>query len=123
MSRHECGTSLQPLQASAATQIPDTAIPSPRRIPTDGMSEALPIRRDQALGHRRRRGLTAAANAELAEDRRHVVVDRLHGEEEPRSDFRVAEATDEQLEHLDLARGEAGRVPRGRRAGTPAPAP
>ena len=48
--------------------------------------------------------------AELAQDRRDVVVDRLARQEQPLGDVAVAQAVGDQREHLELARGELGRV-------------
>ena len=57
----------------------------------------------------------AVAHAELAEDRRDVVVDRLPGEEEPFGDLRVGQAFRDEREDLQLPRREVRRVaPRGR---------
>src|SRR5829696_4882479 len=58
--------------------------------------------------------LAAAADLELAQDRRDVVVDGLLGDEQLRRDVRVAVAADQQLEHLQPAGGELGRVLAGR---------
>ena len=60
---------------------------------------------------RRRRGrLAARPHAELAQDRRDVVVDRPRREHEPLGDLGVALPVGDQREHLDLARGQRRRV-------------
>src|SRR5204862_493165 len=60
-------------------------------------------------------GLGATANVQLPQDRRNVVPDRPLREEEPLGDLAIAEASRDELEHLELPRGQAGRVlPRAR---------
>src|SRR5690606_25146031 len=56
------------------------------------------------------RGLGAALHAELREQRRHVVLDRLLGEPETLPDLPVGEPLRDEVEHLALAQGELGLV-------------
>ena len=51
--------------------------------------------------------LAARAHPELAQDRRHVMVDGLLRQEQLRGDLRVAFAADQPVEHLQLPGGEA----------------
>src|SRR5919108_169281 len=56
------------------------------------------------------RRLVAAADAELAEDGRHVVADRLLGDDEPCGDLRVRQAFGHEAEYFELALGQARRM-------------
>ena len=47
-------------------------------------------------------------NVELAEQRRHVALDRAHGDEEAGRDLGVGGPVGHELEHLGLALGHAG---------------
>src|SRR5213595_3692291 len=60
-------------------------------------------------------GLTTAARSELAQDRRHVVLDGALGEKEPVGDLRVPGAFTDELQDLELACGERGGVSARRR--------
>src|SRR4029453_4004781 len=66
--------------------------------------------------------LAASARAELAEDRRHVMIDRLAGDKEPLGDIGVTQALRDQREPLDLAAGQTRGVVPGRWAGPAAKA-
>ncbi len=55
-------------------------------------------------------GVMACLDAQLRQDRRHVVVDGPWGDEEAVGDLRVAETRSQQLEHLRLPRGQTGSV-------------
>jgi hypothetical protein len=54
--------------------------------------------------------LAARADAELAQDRRDVVVDRLLGEEEPLGDLGVAEPLRDEPKYLYLTRSQVGGI-------------
>src|SRR5437764_14084013 len=54
--------------------------------------------------------LRPRADAELAQDRRDVVIDRALGEEQALGDLRVAQAFGEQGDDLQLACGQSRRV-------------
>src|SRR4051794_13057736 len=54
--------------------------------------------------------LAAAANLELAQDRRHVVADGLLGEDEALRDVGITKPLSQQLEDLELPRGESGGI-------------
>jgi hypothetical protein len=64
-----------------------------------------------ALGSR----LRARPNGKLAQDRRHVMLDRPSRENEAVGDLGVREALAEEGEHLEFSSGEMGRVAAGRR--------
>src|SRR5918999_2077240 len=68
-------------------------------------------------------GLVARADTELAEDRGDVVADGFLGDDEARGNLRVREALGDELEHVELALRQAGRMlarSRARAAGDPA---
>src|SRR5690606_27837173 len=69
--------------------------PDPRRLDLD---PALPDRVDHRLG--------AVADAQLAEDRGDVVLDRLLADEQTLADLPVGDALRHQLQDLELAAGE-----------------
>src|SRR6185437_2835651 len=54
---------------------------------------------------------------ELPQDRRHVMVDRALGEDEPRGDLGVPKTLGDEREHLQLPSREAGGILAGRRPG------
>jgi hypothetical protein len=54
--------------------------------------------------------LAPRVDAELAEDRRDVVVDGLLGDDEPLRDLRVAKAFGQQRQNFELAVGQPGGV-------------
>jgi hypothetical protein len=58
--------------------------------------------------------LSAAVDAELAEDRGNVVVDRLLGEKELSRDLTVTQAFTEERQNFELPRGQASWVLAGR---------
>src|SRR6478735_906915 len=62
--------------------------------------------------------VAAGGDAELAEDRGHVVLDRTSGEDEALGDRGVGQALAKQLQDLGLPAGQAVRVGAG--VGTPA---
>ena len=57
-----------------------------------------------------RDGLAAGLRVQLAEDRRHVVVDGSPRDDEPLRNLGVAETQAEESQHLILAGGEARRI-------------
>jgi hypothetical protein len=61
-------------------------------------------------------GLGSAPDAELAQDRRDVVIDRAFGENEPARNLGIPETLRHQREHLELARCQVRRVRLGRRS-------
>ena len=96
----------------AAAAAPRAGDRGPRRSRRGG-SDARPRRRATAAASPRR------ADVQLGQDRRHVMVRGLGGDDQPRGDLGVAQAVGEQGQHVQLAGGEPGRVgPGGRR---PAP--
>ena len=68
---------------------------------------------EQLAGQHGRLG--AALQAELGEDARDVVLDRLLGEEHPLADLPVGQALGDQREQLELLLGQVGELGRGRR--------
>src|SRR3954467_12638052 len=60
---------------------------------------------------------SAAAHAELAQDRRDVVIDRLRGEKELLRDVRVAQSARHKPEDIQLPRCQPSRLFPGRRPG------
>jgi hypothetical protein len=65
---------------------------------------------DQPESHGLGARLAASADAELSQDRRHVVVDRLLGHDEALGDLGVAPTPGEELEDFELPFGEAARI-------------
>jgi len=57
-----------------------------------------------------RRGLRAAPDAQLAQDRRDVVSDGSLGQHQPSSHLGVSETLGHEPEHLELARREVRRI-------------
>ena len=100
----------------------------PRR-PIVSVASSLSPRRSATPGERRPKGCHGAARAagrpppprratgrRACQDRRHVVVGGLAGDDQARGDVGVAQTLDQQGQHVELARGEPGRVgPRHRR--------
>src|SRR6187200_3177418 len=80
---------------------------SPRRRPAAGSRLRRAEYPEPLGGHA---GLATRAGAELAQHRRDVVIDRLHGHDEPLRDLGVAQALRDQAHDLELAWREAGRV-------------
>src|SRR5437867_3412354 len=75
----------------------------------------LPIFGDEPQPACLRSRLAAGACIELAQDRRHVMVDRSAREKEPFRDLGVLKPLRHEREYVDLARGQVGRVSSGRR--------
>src|SRR6516164_7433804 len=84
-------------------------VPAGSHHQTAASSAAVPGAGEAQLG-RAGRGVAPGGRAELVEHGGDVAVDRADGDDELAGDLGVRVAPADQAQHVDLARGQAGRV-------------